>query len=54
MATHCDLQSQFYDRHAQPIPKEHALEHAGHLAVAVNETSKLNPSLRAMWVPTKD
>ena len=37
---HIDQQSQFYDRHSQPIPKEHALEHAGHLAVAVNEISQ--------------
>jgi conjugative relaxase-like TrwC/TraI family protein len=37
---HIDQQSQFYDRHAQPIAKEHALEHAGHLAVAVNEISQ--------------
>ena len=27
---HIDQQSQFSDRHAQPIAKEHALEHAGH------------------------
>ena len=37
---HIDQQSQFYDRQAQPIPKENALEHAGHLAVAVNEISQ--------------
>jgi len=37
---HIDQQSQFYDRHAQPIPKEHALEHAGHVALAVNEISQ--------------
>ena len=37
---HIDQQSQFYDRQAQPIAKEHALEHAGHLAVAFNEISQ--------------
>jgi hypothetical protein len=37
---HVDPQGQFYDRHAQPITKEHALEHAGHVAVAVNEISQ--------------
>jgi hypothetical protein len=37
---HIDPQGQFYDRQAQPIAKEHALEHAGHLAVAVNEISQ--------------
>jgi conjugative relaxase-like TrwC/TraI family protein len=37
---HIDQQNQFYDRHAQPIAKEHALEHAGHLALAVNEISQ--------------
>jgi len=37
---HIDQQSQFYDRHAQPISKEHALEHAGHLSLAVSEISQ--------------
>ncbi len=37
---HIDQQSQFYDRHAQPIAKEHALEHAGHLTFAVSEISQ--------------
>jgi hypothetical protein len=37
---HIDPQGQFYDRHAQPIAKEHALEHAGHLTLAVNEISQ--------------
>ena len=37
---HIDPQGQFYDRHAQPITKEHALEHAGHLTLAVNEISQ--------------
>ena len=37
---HIDQESQFYDRHAQPIAKEHALEHAGHLTLAVNEISQ--------------
>ena len=37
---HIDQQSQFFDRHAQPIAKEHALEHAGHLTLAVNEISQ--------------
>jgi conjugative relaxase-like TrwC/TraI family protein len=37
---HIDQRSQFYDRHAQPIAKEHALEHAGHLTLPVNEISQ--------------
>jgi conjugative relaxase-like TrwC/TraI family protein len=37
---HIDQQSQFYDRHAQPITKDHALEHAGHLTLAVSEISQ--------------
>jgi hypothetical protein len=37
---HIDPQGQFYDRHVQPIAKEHALEHAGHLTLAVNEISQ--------------
>ena len=37
---HIDPQGQFYDRHAQPITREHALEHAGHVALAVNEISQ--------------
>jgi hypothetical protein len=37
---HIDAQGQFYDRHAQPIMKEHALEHAGHVTLAVNEISQ--------------
>lgn len=37
---HIDQQGQFYDRHAQPIAKEHALEHAGHLTLAVTEISQ--------------
>jgi conjugative relaxase-like TrwC/TraI family protein len=37
---HIDPQGQFYDRHAQPIAKEHALEHAGHLTLAVKEISQ--------------
>jgi hypothetical protein len=40
---HIDHQGQFYDRQAQPIAREHALEHAGHLAVAVNEISQAQP-----------
>jgi len=31
-----DHQGQFYDRHAQPIAKEHALEQAGRLTLAVS------------------
>ena len=31
---------QFYNRHAEPIAKEHALEHAGHLTLAVSEISQ--------------
>jgi conjugative relaxase-like TrwC/TraI family protein len=37
---HIDHLGQFYDRHAQPIAKEHALEHAGHLTFAVSEISQ--------------
>jgi len=35
---HIDTQGQFYDRQAQPITREHALESAGHVALAVNDT----------------
>jgi type IV secretory pathway VirB4 component len=38
---HIDQQSQFYDRHAQPIAKEHALERAGHLMLAVSEITQV-------------
>lgn len=37
---HVDPHGQFHDRHAQPITKEHALEHAGHITLAVNEISQ--------------
>ena len=37
---HIDPQGQFYDRHAQPVAKEHALERAGHFTLAVNEISQ--------------
>ena len=37
---HIDPQEQFYDRHAQPIAKEHALEQAGHVTLATNEVSQ--------------
>jgi len=37
---HIDQQGQFYDRHAQPVAKEHALEHVGHLTLAVSEISQ--------------
>jgi hypothetical protein len=37
---HINPEGQFYDRHAQPIAKEHALEHAGHLTLAVNEMAQ--------------
>jgi hypothetical protein len=37
---HIDHQGRFYDRNAQPIAKEHALEHAGHLTLAVSEISQ--------------
>jgi UvrD-like helicase C-terminal domain len=37
---HLDPQGQFYDRHSQPIAKELALEHAGHLTLAVSEISQ--------------
>lgn len=36
---HIDPQGQFHDRHVQPISKEQALEHAGHIGLAVNEIS---------------
>ncbi len=38
---HIDTQGQFYDRQAQPVAKENALEHAGHVALAVNEVSQV-------------
>ncbi|WP_348270148.1 MobF family relaxase [Edaphobacter paludis] len=44
---HIDQQSQFYDRHAQPIAKEHALEHAGHLTLAVSEISQAQSLTKA-------
>ena len=37
---HIDPQGQFYDRHAQPIERDHALEHAGHPAPTVQEISQ--------------
>jgi len=37
---HIDPQGRFYDRHAQPITRGHALEHAGHVAVAINQISQ--------------
>jgi glucan-binding YG repeat protein len=37
---HIDPHQQFYDRHAQPIAKEHALEQAGHVTLAINEVSQ--------------
>ena len=40
---HIDLRGQFYDSHAQTIAKEHALEHAGHLMLTVNEISQAQP-----------
>jgi hypothetical protein len=51
---HINPQGQFYDRHAQPIAKEHALEHAGHLTLPSTKSLKLNPLLRALPAPTKD
>ncbi len=38
---HIDPQGQFYDRHAEPMAKEHALGHAGHLTLAVNEIAQV-------------
>lgn len=37
---HIYPQGQFYDRHAQAVTKEHALEHAGHVGLAVSEVSQ--------------
>ena len=37
---HIDPQGQFYDRHAQPIERDHALEHAAHVGHGVNEVSQ--------------
>ncbi len=37
---HIDPQGQFYDRHAKPITREHALEHASHVSRAINEISQ--------------
>jgi conjugative relaxase-like TrwC/TraI family protein len=37
---HIDPQGQFYDRHAQPIERDHALEHAAHVGLGNNEISQ--------------
>ena len=37
---HIDSQGQFYDRHAQPIERDHALEHAAHVGLRNNEVSQ--------------
>jgi conjugative relaxase-like TrwC/TraI family protein len=37
---HIDPQGQFYDRHAQPIERDHALEHAAHVGLGNNEVSQ--------------
>lgn len=39
---HIDPQGQFYDRHAQPIPREHALHTAGHSVTFSG--NNINPS----------
>jgi len=39
---HIDPQGRFYDRHAQPITRGHALEHAGHVGLAINQISQTN------------
>jgi hypothetical protein len=44
---HMDPQGQFYDRNAQPISREQALEHASHLTVAVNEISQAQSLTKA-------
>jgi len=33
-------QGHFYDRHARPIGREPALEHAGHVALAIDEIAQ--------------
>jgi hypothetical protein len=40
---HIDPQSNFYDREAQPITREYALEHAGHPTLSVSEISQTQP-----------
>jgi len=41
---HIDSQSQFYDREAQPITRENALEHAAHeLSHSVADNSAVQP-----------
>jgi conjugative relaxase-like TrwC/TraI family protein len=37
---HIDPQGQFYDRHAQLIERDHALEHAAHVGLGNNEVSQ--------------
>jgi conjugative relaxase-like TrwC/TraI family protein len=37
---HIDPQGQFYDRHAQPIERDHALEHAAQVGLGNNEVSQ--------------
>lgn len=45
---HIDPQGQFYDRHAQPIAREHALEHAGHSAtLSINDNSQYQSFTKA-------
>ena len=44
---HIDTEGQFFDRHAQPITRENALEQAGHSptqTVAENAQSPTNPA----------
>ena len=41
---HIDPQGQFYDRHARPIERDHALEHAGHVGLGISEISQ-SPAL---------
>jgi conjugative relaxase-like TrwC/TraI family protein len=42
---HIDPQTNFYDREAQPITREAALEHAGHtISQTLNESAQLMPS----------
>jgi conjugative relaxase-like TrwC/TraI family protein len=37
---HIDPQGQFHDRYAQPIERDHALEHAAHVGLGTNDVSQ--------------
>jgi hypothetical protein len=50
---HIDPQGQFYDRHARPIERDHALEPAGHVSLGISEISQSPASAKTPSAPTK-